>query len=101
MNRLRSLPLIVAVFLAPALSAQRPLKVYISVDMEGIAGVVSVDQLRPTGFEYQRAREWMTGEVVAAIQGAKEAGATEFVISDSHGNGESLLIDRLPIDVPV
>jgi len=57
MNRLRFLSLIVALLLAPALSAQRPLKVYISVDMEGIAGVVSVDQLGPTGFEYQRARE--------------------------------------------
>src|SRR5205823_8805923 len=55
----------------------------------------------PPGFEYRRAREWMTGEVSAAIQGAKEAGATEFVVSDSHGNGESLLIDKLPIDVPV
>jgi D-amino peptidase len=69
--------------------------------MEGITGVVSGDQLGPTGFEYQRAREWMTGEVLAAIQGAREAGATEFVISDSHGNGESLLIDRLPTDIPI
>jgi D-amino peptidase len=43
----------------------------------------------------------MTGDVLAAIQGAREAGATEFVISDSHGNGQSLLIDRLPTDVPV
>src|SRR5436305_1780033 len=101
MNRLRFLSPIVALLLAPVLSAQRPLKVYISVDMEGIAGVVSVDQLGPTGFEYQRAREWMTSDVAAAIQGAKEAGATEFVVSDSHGNGESLLIDKLPADVPV
>lgn len=84
-----------------SLAAQRPLKVYISADMEGIAGVASADQLSPASFEYQRAREWMTAEVAAAIQGAKEAGATEFVVSDSHGNGESLLIDKLPIDVPV
>ena len=83
------------------LAAQRPLKVYISADMEGITGVASAEQLGPTGFEYQRAREWMTGDVLAAIQGAREAGATEFVISDSHGNGQSLLIDRLPADVPV
>jgi len=84
-----------------SMAAQRPLKVYISADMEGITGVASVDQLGPTSFEYGRAREWMTAEVLAAIQGAREAGATEFVVSDSHGNGESLLIDKFPSDVPV
>lgn len=83
------------------MSAQRPLKVYISADMEGIAGVVSGDQLGPTGFEYGRAREFMTGEVLAAIAGAREAGATEIVVSDSHGNGESLLIDQFPDDVRI
>jgi len=82
-------------------SAQRAVKVYISVDMEGITGVASADQLSPTSFEYPQARKWMTGEVNAAIQGAREAGATEFVISDSHGNGQSLLIDDLPTNVPV
>jgi D-amino peptidase len=87
--------------IAASATAQRPLKVYISVDMEGITGVASADQLGPASFEYQRAREWMTGEVLAAIQGAREAGASEFVISDSHGNGQSLLIDRLPTDIPV
>ena len=76
--------------------AQRPLKVYISVDMEGIAGVVTGDQLGPTGFEYGRAREFMTGEALAAIAAAREAGATEILVSDSHGNGENLLIDQFP-----
>jgi D-amino peptidase len=84
-----------------ALSGQRPFKVYISVDMEGIAGVVTADQLGPTGFEYGRAREWMTGEALAAVAAAKEAGATEIVVSDSHGNGESLLIERFPADVRI
>ncbi|HTE45548.1 MAG TPA: M55 family metallopeptidase [Gemmatimonadaceae bacterium] len=86
---------------ASTAGAQRPLKVYISVDMEGITGVASADQLGPASFEYQRAREWMTNEVNAAIQGAREAGATEFVISDSHGNGQSLLIDKLPVELPL
>src|SRR5919197_2887650 len=81
--------------------AQRPLKVYISADMEGISGVASADQLGPTSFEYAQARQWMTGDVLAAIQGARDAGATEFVVSDSHGNGQSLLIDRFPSDVPI
>jgi D-amino peptidase len=81
--------------------AQRALKVYISADMEGIAGVVSPDQLGPTGFEYPRFREFMTAEVLAAIEGAREAGATEILVSDSHGNGLNLLIERLPADVRV
>ncbi|MEP6491198.1 MAG: M55 family metallopeptidase [bacterium] len=101
MRRLFTLVALATLTAASTAGAQRPLKVYISVDMEGITGVASADQLSPASFEYQRAREWMTNEVNAAIQGAREAGATEFVISDSHGNGQSLLIDKLPIDLPV
>ncbi len=85
--------------LTSALTAQRPLKVYISVDMEGVAGVVTPEQLGPTGFEYERARRFMTDETLAAIRGAREAGATEIVVSDSHGNGQNLLIDAFPDDV--
>lgn len=82
---------------APGWTAQAPkkLKVYISVDMEGIGGVVTRDQTRPEGFEYEQARHWMTGETNAAIQGAFEAGATEVLVSDSHGNAQSLLLDEL------
>ena len=80
---------------------QKRLKVHISVDMEGIGGVVSSEQLGPSGFEYGRAREWMTGEALAAIAGAREAGATEIVVTDAHGNGQNLLIDLLPDDVRV
>ena len=83
-------------------SAQpKKLKVFISVDMEGIAGVVTGDQLRPDGFEYQQFREFMTAEALAAIQAAKESGATEIQVADSHGNGENLLIDKFPRDVRI
>ena len=84
-----------------AAAVQQKLKVYISVDMEGITGVVTGEQLGPTGFEYQRFREFMTAEANAAIQGARDAGATEIVISDSHGNGQNLLIEKLPSDVTI
>ena len=47
--------------------AARKLKVYISVDMEGVAGVVTTDQLGPGGFEYERFRHFMTNETLAAI----------------------------------
>ncbi len=80
---------------------QRGLKIYISADMEGIGGVVTGEQLSPTGFEYAKAREFMTEEVLAAIAAAKENGATEIVVSDSHGNFQNLLIDRLPKDVAI
>jgi D-amino peptidase len=43
----------------------------------------------------------MTAEVLAAIEGARAAGATAIVIADAHGNGQNLLIERLPADVTV
>ena len=81
--------------------SQQKLKVYISVDMEGVAGVVTADQLGPEGFEYQKFREYMTKEALAAVQAAKETGATSILVSDSHGNGENLLIDMFPKDVRI
>ncbi|HSL72147.1 MAG TPA: M55 family metallopeptidase [Longimicrobiales bacterium] len=103
MSRRRMFLCTVLTLLVPvsAATAQNRLKVYISADMEGVTGAVTSDQLGPTGFEYNRFREFMTGEVLAAIQGAREAGATEILVSDSHGNGENLLIERLPADVRV
>jgi len=79
----------------------RPIKVFISADMEGVVGVVTGDQLGPTGFEYGRFREFMTREVLAAIRGARAGGAGEIVVADAHGNGENLLIELLPSDVTV
>lgn len=76
-------------------------RVYISSDIEGVAGVVSHEQVVPEGFEYQEAREWMTAEVIAACDAAIEMGVTDIVVSDSHGNGQNLLLDRLPTEVQV
>ena len=74
-------------------------RLYISADIEGIAGVVSGEHMAPSGFEYQQAREWYTAEVVAACNAAFNHGINEIVISDSHGNGQSLLLDKLPDNV--
>lgn len=91
-----------AVLLVPgALTAQEGLKIYISADMEGVVGTVTDEQLGPSGFEYERARRWMTEEVNAAIRGARAAGATKIMVSDSHGNGQNLLLDELPEDITV
>jgi len=81
------------------MAAQDGLKIYISADMEGLVGVVTGEQLGPGGFEYNKFREIMTNEVNAAIAGARAAGATEILVSDSHGNGQNLLIDQLPSDI--
>jgi D-amino peptidase len=75
------------------------LKVYISADMEGLTGAVTSAQLGPSGFEYGYFRQLMTAEVNAAIDAARAAGATEILVSDSHGNGQNLLMDRLPQDI--
>ena len=96
-----------AMLLAAAVTAtdaegqQRRLKVLISVDMEGVAGAVTGEQLGPTGFEYARFREFMTREAMAAVEGAKAAGATEIVVGDAHGNGQNLLIEQFPPDVRI
>jgi len=72
---------------------------FISVDMEGIGGVVTGEQLGTQGFEYAEFRELMTAEAAAAIAAAREAGGTEFVVADSHGTFQNLLVEKLPADV--
>ena len=76
-------------------------KIYISSDMEGVVGAVTGEQMGPSGFEYHQFREFMTAEVNAAIEGARSAGAGEILVADSHGNGQNLLIDKLPKDVKI
>jgi D-amino peptidase len=93
--------LALALAMTPAAAAQRPLHVFISADLEGVAGAVTPEQLGPAGFEYARFREFMTLEVLAAIEGAREAGATRIVVADAHGNGQNLLIERFPDDVEI
>ena len=101
MKFLRWVCLIALLSTASSVAARDSLKIYISADMEGVVGVVTPDQLNPDGFEYQRFREFMTAEVNACIKAAREAGATEILVSDSHGNGENLLIEKMPDDVMI
>jgi D-amino peptidase len=75
------------------------MRVYISIDMEGIAGVVHEDQTDPVearhAGEYNRFRRLMTNEANAAIAGALEAGATGVLINDSHWLMRNLLAEEL------
>lgn len=75
------------------------MRVYISVDMEGVAGVVHEDQTDPTeprhAGEYNRMRRLMTSEANAAIEGALEAGASRVLVNDSHWLMRNLLAEDL------
>jgi D-amino peptidase len=75
------------------------MRVYISVDMEGIAGVAHEDQTDPIeprhAGEYNRFRRLMTNEANAAIAGALEAGATTVLVNDSHWLMRNLLAEEL------
>lgn len=82
-------------------AAAQETRIFISVDMEGLAGAMSGQQVGHEGIDYPRFREFMTEEVNAVIDGARAAGATEFVVADSHGNKQNLLIDQLPDDVNI
>jgi D-amino peptidase len=83
--------------LIPVLQAadKPPLKVYISVDMEGIWGVVHGEQTASDSREYGQARKWMAEDVNAVLAGLFEAGATEVVVNDSHGGMRNIVASDL------
>jgi D-amino peptidase len=79
-------------FAAAGAAQQRaPLRVFISVDMEGLAGVVSSSDVSASGPDYQHFRGLMAAETNAAIDAAFRAGATEVLVRDSHGAKQNLL----------
>jgi len=65
-------------------------KVFISSDMEGTAGVVDWQQVIGPGPAYERGRALLLGEVNAAIEGAIAGGADEIVVNDSHWTMQNL-----------
>lgn len=77
------------------------MKVHITADMEGIATICHDVQADNKGDDFPRMREIMTGEVQAAIEGARDAGASDIVVCDAHDTGRNLLIEKLDRDVEV
>jgi D-amino peptidase len=72
------------------------MRVAISVDMEGISGIVSFKQITAGSLEFAHAQRLATADVNAAIAGAREAGATRFQIHDTHSLDEiNLVLDEL------
>ena len=65
--------------------------VFVSIDMEGIAGITTIRQTSRGTDDYAWARLLMTREANAAISGAFDGGAHHVVVSDSHGDMGNLL----------
>lgn len=75
------------------------MKVYISVDIEGVAGITHWDEAQKNHPDYAEFREQMTREAVAAIEGAEAAGATEIWVKDAHDSGRNLITSMLPANI--
>jgi D-amino peptidase len=78
-------------------------RVHVISDMEGVAGIVKWEQVSGGEALYEEGRRLYTGEINAAVRGAKAAGATEIVVMDCHGAGKgwtfnSLIPDELDAD---
>lgn len=70
-------------------------KIFISVDMEGITGVIHWDETDEKKQEHQYFKKLMTQETNAAIEGALEAGASEIIVRDAHNSARNLIPDML------
>ncbi|MFI0451628.1 M55 family metallopeptidase [Actinomadura sp. 6N118] len=71
------------------------MKVFVSVDMEGISGLTDPEEMRAGGRGYERGCELMTGDANAAIRAAFDSGATTVVVTDSHSSGKNLRADLI------
>lgn len=76
-------------------SAQTPLKVFISVDMEGIGGIGTGAMVNSSGKDYATGRRLMTEEVNAVVAAILERGPAEILVNDSHGDMQNLLHTEL------
>ncbi|MGF6174613.1 M55 family metallopeptidase [Ensifer sp. 4252] len=77
------------------------MKVFISADIEGTAGITAWDEAKKGHAEYEEFREYMTDELVAACEGAKAAGAKEVVVKDAHSTARNLILSKLPAYVSI
>lgn len=71
------------------------MNVYVSVDMEGITGIVHSDMMGAEGREYDRGRRLMTGDANAAVEGLARAGADYILVSDGHGPMRNIFFEDL------
>jgi len=72
------------------------MKIFISADIEGVAGVTLPAETNSDEKVYQKFADQMTLEVLAAVEGAIKAGATEIVIKDGHGSATNIDVLKMP-----
>jgi D-amino peptidase len=78
-----------------AAAQQPPVKLFISVDMEGIGGIGTAAMTNASGKDYALGRRLMTDEVNAVVAAAFARGPAEIVVNDSHGDMQNLLHTEL------
>ncbi|WP_429841270.1 M55 family metallopeptidase [Brevibacillus sp. FIR094] len=71
------------------------MKVFISLDMEGISGLSEWEDVIPGRGHYEAGRRLLTQDVNAAIEGALEAGATQIIVNESHGPMNNIILEEL------
>jgi D-amino peptidase len=72
------------------------MRIFLSADIEGVAGIAHFPSTGPGRFDYESGKRWMTQEVVAACDAALAAGATEILVTDGHGAAHNIQFDDLP-----
>lgn len=72
------------------------MKVYISADIEGVAGIAAPEEADPALKDSSYFQEQMTLEVAAACEGAVAAGAKEIFVKDAHWHGRNINPRKLP-----
>ena len=77
------------------------MKIFISADIEGIAGIVNWNETERGSDDYEMFRKIMTGEVNSVIKGLKKAGVDEILVRDAHGSSRNILIEELDPDVKI
>jgi D-amino peptidase len=88
------MPVVVALVLlvaAPLVAQEGPLRIFISVDMEGIGGIGTGAMTSGSGKDYNTGRRLVTDEINAVVEAIYEHGPAEVVINDSHGDHQNLL----------
>ena len=96
MAALAVLPCLPGSWLTAELAGQtQPLKVFISVDMEGIGGIGTPSMTSASGKDYATGCNLMTAEVNAVVETIFTLGPAEILVNDSHGDMQNLLHTRL------
>jgi D-amino peptidase len=77
------------------IEGKAPVKIYIHTDLEGIAGIDSMEMIDRQGKRYRECCELLMADLNAAIDGAFAGGATHVTVLDSHGGGDNFILDLL------